>query len=143
MVLALATLAGCGQRGGFVYVLAEPQSVSLDASASATTIQLGDSIVLRAERRTSGKWKRIPLSDVQPGQCWEYQPPAEVEPEVADLVHWQILPENAAYLNRDFRADHTKAATLVVKGTVTLTPISTVKCEDRVVEGTPIRVEVQ
>ncbi len=139
----LLTLAGCGQRGGFVYVLEEPQTVTLNASASSTSVAYRDTVVLRAERRTTGKWKRIPLSEVTPGQCWEYQPPVEVEPEVADLVHWQIVPENGAVLSRDFRTDHTKAATLLVKGIVTFTPISAVKCEDRRVEGTPIQIEVE
>ena len=143
LIAASLTLASCGQRGGFVYVLEEPQSMTLNTSASSTSVAHRDTIVLRVERRTTGKWKRIPFGEVQPGQCWEYQPPAEAEPEVADLVHWQIVPENGAALSRDFRTDHTKAATMLVKGIVTFTPISAVKCEDRRVEGTPIQIEVK
>lgn len=139
----VACFSGCGKRGGLVYVLEEPQSMTLTASASSTTAKPGDTIVLRVERRTEGKWKQIPLAEVQKGQCWVYQPPAQHEPEVADNVHWAIAPENGAVLDRNFRMDHTKVATINIKGTITFTPVSKLKCEDdRAVEGTPIRIEV-
>ena len=144
MVLGmLGTLAGCERRSAVVYVLEEPQSVTLTSSASTSSVQRGESVVLRVERRTTGKWKRIPLNEVRSGQCWLYQPPTEAEPEVADSVHWQVVPENAVSFNQDFRLDHTKIVTMNVKGTIALTPISLAKCEpDRAVEGPTLRIEV-
>jgi hypothetical protein len=106
-------------------------------------VQQGETVVLHVERRASGKWKQIPLNEVRSGQCWVYRPPAESEPEVADSVHWAVVPEGGVTLNREYRLDHTKIATMNVKGTITLTPFSTVKCEDdRVVEGPSIQIEV-
>lgn len=139
----LGSLAGCKQRSAMVYVLEEPQAVTLTPSASELTVQRGAAVVLRVERRTTGKWKAIPLNEVRSGECWVYQPPVQAEPEVADSVHWQVDPENAVSFNRDFRLDHTKIATMNVKGTITLTPIGLAKCEpDRAVEGPAIRIEV-
>ncbi|MGH8179189.1 MAG: hypothetical protein ACREV5_23255 [Steroidobacter sp.] len=144
LILALfGTVVGCGQRGGSVYVLEEPQSVTLTASVSTLKVQQGGTVVLHAERRTSGKWKQISLNEVRAGQCWVYRPPVESEPEVADALQWEVVPENAATFNREYRMDHTKIATMNVKGTITLTPRSAVQCEpDRVVEGTSIQIEV-
>jgi hypothetical protein len=139
----MSSLAGCKQRGALVYVLEEPQSVTLTTSASKSNVQRGESVVLHVERRTTGKWKQIPLKQVQPGQCWVYQPPTESEPEVADTVHWEVTPENAISFNQDFRLDHTKIATVNANVPITLTPTSLVKCEpDRTVEGAAIRIEV-
>jgi hypothetical protein len=140
--LALAFVA-CGQGGSQVYVLEEPQSVTLIASASATSVKQGDPVVLRVERRTSGKWKLVPLSEVRAGQCWVHRPPASAESEVADSVQWEVSPEEAVAFNAEYRLDHTKIATMNVKGTITLKPLSAVKCEaDRVVEGPAIQIEV-
>jgi len=139
----LWNLAGCKQRSAVVYVLEEPQRVTLTTSASTLSVQRGASVVLHVERHTAGKWKLIPLNEVRSGQCWVYQPPTEFEPEVADSVHWDVMPENAVSFNRDFRLDHTKIATMNVNGTITLTPIGLAKCEpDRTVEGPAIRIEV-
>jgi len=142
-MIAALSLAGCKQRSAQVYVLEEPQLVALTSSASELKVQRGATVVLRVERRTTGKWKRIPLSEVRSGQCWVYQPPAQSEPEVADSVHWKVEPENAVSFNQDFRLDHTKIATMRVNGTITLTPTSLAKCEsERAVEGPAIRIEV-
>lgn len=141
--LLLGVVTGCGQQGKLVYVLEEPQSVTLTASASVLSVQQGETVVLRAERRTSGKWKQIPLNEVRSGQCWLYQPPAELEAEVADGVQWEIMPEGAVALSLEYRMDHAKTATMNVKGTITLRPLSPVTCEpDRVVEGPSIQIEV-
>ncbi len=143
MLALLAATAGCGKRGGFVYVLEEPQSVTLTASASALSVQQGATVVLHVERRTEGKWQRIPLSEVRPGQCWVYQPPVELESEVADSVQWDVVPEDAVAFNREYRMDHARIARMNVRGTITLTPISPVKCEEeRIVEGPSIQIEV-
>lgn len=126
-----------------VYVLEEPQTVTLIPSASATNVRVGDTVVLHLERRVQGKWKAIPLESASPGQCWVYRPPVEVEPEAADSVEWDVLPEGAVAFNREYRMDHTKIATMQVQGTITLTPRTAVKCEpDRVVEGPSIQIEV-
>ena len=139
----LVNLAGCKQRSAVVYVLEEPQVVTLTTSASKSSAQRGESVVLHVARRTTGKWKQIPLNEVRSGQCWLYQPPVESEPEVADSVHWQVTPENAVSFNQDFRLDHTKIVTMHVAGTITLTPTSLAKCEpDRTVEGAAIQIEV-
>jgi hypothetical protein len=139
----LGMITGCEQRSNLVYVLEEPQSVTLTASASALSVQRGETVVLRAERSASGKWKQIPLSEVRSGQCWVYMPPAELDIEVADGVHWEVMPEGAVAFNPEYRMDHTKIATMNVKGTITLKPLSPVKCEpDRVVEGPSIQIEV-
>jgi hypothetical protein len=139
----LWNLTGCKQRSAVVYVLEEPQLVTLTTSASKLSVQRGASVVLHVERHTTGKWKLISLNEVRSGQCWVYQPPTESEPEVADSVHWEIAPENAVSFNQDFRLDHAKIVTMNVNGTITLTPMGLVKCEsDRIVEGPAIRIEV-
>lgn len=136
-------LSGCGKASKTVYVLEEPQTVTLTPSASLSSVQQGADVVLHVERRTRGKWKQTPLEAVGPGQCWVYRPPPEVEAEVADKVEWQVIPEGAVSFNREYRLDHTKIATMRVPGTVTLTPRSAVPCEpDRVVEGPAISIEV-
>jgi hypothetical protein len=42
-----------------------------------------------------------------------------------------------------FRMDHTRIATMMRKGRITLRPLTAVRCEkDRVEEGRPIHIEV-
>jgi hypothetical protein len=143
LVAVLWSVAGCEQQSDLVYVLEEPQSVTLIASASTLKGQQGESIVLHVERRTSGKWKQIPLSEVRSGQCWVYRPPVESEPEVADSLQWEVVPENAVTFNREYRLDHKRIATANIKGTIKLTPFSAVKCEaDRAVRGPSVLIEV-
>ena len=139
----LAVVAGCEQRGPFVYVLESPQSVTLTASASAAKVQQGETVVLRVERRTSGKWKQIARKELRPGQCWVYRPPVEIEPEVAHSIQWQVDPEGAVEFHTEYQLDQTRAATMSAKGKIKLTPVSTVKCEDdRSVAGAAIEIEV-
>ena len=65
------------------------------------------------------------------------------EAEVADTVHWEVMPENAVSFSPDFRLDHAKAIRMEVKGTITLTPSTVAKCEtDKAVAGPAIRIEV-
>src|SRR3990170_5334263 len=115
----LAAIAGCEQRAPSVYVLEAPQSVVLTASASASTVQQGETVVLRVERRTSGKWKQISRDELTPDQCWVYRPPVEVEPEAAHSVQWEVVPEGAVRLHADYQLDQTRVATMVAKGKVT------------------------
>lgn len=139
----LGMLAGCEQQSELVYVLEEPQTVTLTPSASKQEVQQGETVALHVARRTSGNWKQVPLNEISPGQCWVYRPPVESEPEVADSVQWKVVPERAVTFHREIRMDHTRMATMDVKGTVQLTPVSEVKCEpDRLVEGSPIVIEV-
>ena len=143
VLLAALCGAGCGPSGSLVYVLAEPQAVTLTASASTQSVKRGETVVLRVARRTTGKWQQIPMSEVRPGQCWVHRPPAESEPEVADSVQWAVAPEDAVSFNPEYRLDHTKIATMNVAGTITLQPLTPVKCEpDRVVAGPEIKIEV-
>jgi hypothetical protein len=139
----LAVVAGCEQRGPFVYVLESPQSVVLTASASASSVKQGETVVLHVERRTSGQWKRVARGDLAPGQCWVYRPPVEIEPEVAHSIQWEVVPEGAVAFHTEYQLDQTRAATMIAKGRVKLTPISTVKCEDdRSVAGPSIEIDV-
>jgi hypothetical protein len=58
-------------------------------------------------------------------------------------VQWEVLPENAVRLHAEFQMDQTRVATMAAKGTITLTPISPVKCEEeRRVAGPSIEIEV-
>jgi hypothetical protein len=140
---ALTLVAGCEQQGPWVYVLESPQNVTLKPSASALKVQQGETVVLRVERQTTGNWKRIPRDELTRGQCWLYRPPAEHEAEVADSVKWEVAPEWAVQFNTDYRLDHTRIATMLTKGKVTVTPLSAVACEaDRVVDGPSIEIEV-
>jgi hypothetical protein len=143
IVLLSAFTAGCKQQSPMVYVLDGPQDVTLTVSASATEANAGETIVLHAQRRSVGKWKQIPRDQLTPGQCWLYTPPPELEAEVADNLEWAVEPENAVQFDTTFRMDHTRPATLLVKGRITLRPFTAVRCEkDRVEEGPAIRIEV-
>jgi hypothetical protein len=126
-----------------VYVLESPQTVVLTASASASTVQQGETVVLHVERRTSGQWKQVSRDQLTPGQCWVYRPPVEVEPEAAHSVQWEVVPEGAVEFRTEYQLDQTRVATLTAKGKVRLTPISAVKCEEgRSVAGPSIEIEV-
>ena len=51
--------------------------------------------------------------------------------------------ENAVRFDNAVRMDQTRIATMMVRGRVTLRPLTTVRCEkDRIEEGDPIRFEV-
>jgi hypothetical protein len=137
-------VSGCEQQAPMVYVLDGPQDVKLKPSVSATTVKAGETVVLRAERRAVGKWKQIPRDQLTPGQCWLYTLPPEFEQEVAASIDWDVEPENAVRFDNAFRMDHTRIATMMRRGPVTLTPLTNVRCEkDRVEEGPPIRIEVR
>jgi hypothetical protein len=140
---AAMLVAGCEQKQPLVYVLEGPQDVTLTASASATTVKVGEPVVLHAQRRTVGKWKQIPRDQLTPGQCWLYTAPPELEQEVAASIDWEVLPNNAVRFDNAVRMDQTRVATMLVRGRVTLRPLTTVRCEkDRIAEGSPIRFEV-
>ena len=139
----LVALAACAPKAAMVYVLESPQTVTLTPSASASSVRQGETVTLHVERRTIGKWKQIPRDQLSPGQCWVYRPPEAVEAEVADTVAWEAIPEGAIRFSAEVRMDHAKIATMVVKGSVKLTPIATLKCEtDRVAEGPTIQIDV-
>ena len=139
----LTSLAGCEQRAPMVYVLTAPQSVTLAPSATPRSVRQGETVVLSVKRRIEGTWTQIPRDQLKPNQCWVYRPPAQTEEEAADNVEWEMVPENAVWLNQEYRMDHTRIATTRRKGTVTLKPRSPVKCEpDRVIEGPTIQIEV-
>jgi hypothetical protein len=140
----LAVVAGCEQRGPFVYVLVEsPQTVELQATASTTKVQQGGTVVLHVKRQTTGKWQRVSRGDLKPGQCWVYRPPVEVEPEVAQGVQWVVEPEGAVEFHTEYQMDQSRVATMMTKGTIKLTPVGKVTCEEgRAVEGAPVEIEV-
>lgn len=135
--------SGCEQQQPLVYVLEGPQQVTLTASASPTTVKVGEPVVLHAQRRTVGNWKQIPRDQLTPGQCWLYTKPPELEEEVAGSIDWEVQPENAVRFDNAVRMDQTRIATMMVRGRVTLRPLTTVRCEkDRIEEGEPLRFEV-
>lgn len=135
-------VAGCEQKAKLVYVPEGPQTVTLIPSASAHSVQQGGTVVLSVERHIDGKWKQVPLNEVR-GQCWLHRPPPASEPQVADNVQWAADPENSVTFNTEYRFDHTRIATMNLKGKITLTPATTVPCEpDRLVQGPPIHIEV-
>jgi len=140
---ATMLISGCEQKQPMVYVLEGPQEVTLTASASATTVKVGEPVVLHAQRRSVGKWKQIPRDQLTPGQCWLYTAPPELEEEVAASIDWEVLPNSAVRFDNAVRMDQTRVATMLVRGRVTLRPLTTVRCEkDRIEEGSPIRFEV-
>ena len=140
---AAMLISGCEQKQPMVYVLEGPQEVTLTASASATTVKVGEPVVLHAQRRSVGKWKQIPRDQLTPGQCWLYTAPPELEQEVAASIDWEVLPNSAVRFDNAVRMDQTRVATMLVRGRVTLRPLTTVRCEqDRIEEGSPIRFEV-
>src|SRR4051812_48600055 len=68
---ALLAMSACGKQSSkMVYVLEEPQSVTLIASASPAKVERGEAVTLHAERRSTGKWKQVPMDQVTQGQCW-------------------------------------------------------------------------
>jgi hypothetical protein len=139
----LAVVAGCEQRGPFVYVLESPQSVVLTATASTSKVQQGETVVLHVERRTTGKWQRVSRGELKPGQCWVYRPPVEVEPEVAQDLQWHVEPERAVDFHTEYQMNKSRVATMMTKGTIKLTPVSKVQCEEgRTVEGPALEIEV-
>ena len=140
---ALALVAGCEQRGPYVYVLESPQTVVLKATASTSKVEQGGTVVLHVARHTTGKWNRVSRGDLKPGQCWVYRPPVEVEPEVAQSLQWVVEPERAVEFHTEYQMDQSRVATMMTKGTIKLTPVGKVQCEEgRSVEGTPLEIEV-
>ena len=126
-----------------VYVLEGPQEVKLVSSASATQVKRGETVVLHLERRITGNWKQIPRNQLTAGQCWLYTPPPQLEEEVADNVEWVVEPEGAVRFNGELRLDHTRIATMLARGRISLTPFTPVRCEkDRVEQGPAVHVEV-
>jgi hypothetical protein len=139
----LVAIAGCEQRGPTVYVLEGEQTVELKTSASASTVKQGETVVLHVEQRATGQWKQIPRKELAAGQCWVYRPPVELEPEVAHNVLWEVIPEGAVEFHSEYQLDGSRVATMRAPGTIKLTPIAKVKCEEgRTVAGTTIEIEV-
>jgi len=139
----LSLVAACGeQRGPFVYVLEGQQTVELKASATPMKVQPGGQVVLHVERHTTGQWKKVSRSELAPGQCWVYRPPVEVEPEVAQSVQWEVVPENAVEFHTEYQLNQSRVATVHASGKISLTPLEKVKCEeDRVVAGNTIELD--
>jgi hypothetical protein len=139
----LVALSGCDSREPTVYVLEGEQAVQLNASASAATVKQGETVTLHVEQRTTGNWKQVPRSELKPGQCWVYRPPVEVEPEVAHNVQWEVIPEDGVEFPQEYQLNQSRVVTMRAKGTIKLTPLGKVKCEEgRVVAGSTIEIEV-
>src|SRR3954469_14708237 len=144
VIATLVVFSACGKQGSkMVYVLEEPQKVTITATALPEKVGRGEAVTLHAERRSTGKWKQIPMDQVTQGQCWVYQVPDAVEVEVADSVEWDVHPDGSVAFKPEYRLDHKRVVPADRHGRITLTPRSAVKCEaDRVVEGPAIQVDV-
>ena len=141
--LLLAFLAGCEQQAKLVYVPDGPLTVTLIPSASADRVKQGETVALNVQRRTSGQWKQVPLTEAR-GQCWFHARPPEFESEVAAIVRWTVEPENSVAFDTDYRFDRVRLATMNVKGTIRLTPVSDVPCEpDHLAQGPTLEIEVE
>jgi|SRR6185436_19558320 len=143
-VPAILALAGCGKSSGpTVYVLDGSQEVTLTPTASATKVQRGETVTLHVARRTTGQWKKVPRSELAPGQCWVYQPPPADEPEVAQSLKWRVDPEGAVEFHMEVQMNQTRLATMATSGKIQLVPVSEVKCEaTRTVTGPTLEIEV-
>ena len=142
--MLVATLAsGCDTEPLFVYVLEAPQAVELAISTSADKVRVDQPFVLKAERRTRGRWKRIAMRQRSPESCYMRRVPPEFEPEVADNLRWHVSPEGAARFNIDNRPDHTRLVVISRPGQYTLTASTSVWCErNRSVMAPAIQIEV-
>jgi hypothetical protein len=139
----LALVAACKGQEPMVYVLTAEQQVTLTPKASPTSVKQGEQVTLHVQRRSVGQWKQIPRDQLTPGQCWLYTRPPELEEEVADNVEWVAAPENSIRFEGTFRMDHTRVVTMMRTGTISITPLSPVRCEkDRAVEGPALKIEV-
>lgn len=141
--LAVVVLQGCDRTPEFVFILEAPQAVELAVSASARSIAVGEPVVLYAERKTKGSWRRIHSRELKPDQCWMAVIPPEQEAAVSDNLRWDVEPGGAAAFNTDFRPDHTRTVVLSKPGVFTFTPSTSVWCEPRSVTGPPVQVEVR
>ena len=62
---------------------------------------------------------------------------------MAQSLLWTVEPERAVEFHTEYQMDQSRAATMMVKGAIKLTPVSKVECEQgRTVEGAPIEIEV-
>ena len=142
-MITVAFLLGCDRKPEFVFVLEAPQVVELEASASERRVTTGEALVLHAQRRANGTWKRIPSRELEPDQCWMAAVPPEQETAVADNLHWVVEPAGAATFNTGSRPDRTRTVSLSKPGVYSITPSTDVWCEPgRRVAATALRVEV-
>ncbi len=140
--LLAALTTGCSREPALVYVLQAPQTLSLAASATPTSVSLNEAVTLSAQRQTVGSWKQIPRAQLAADQCWMARPPPDAEKEGADNLQWAVQPEGSARFNTDFRANHTRQVSFSQTGTFMLTPSSAVWCERRSVTAAAVRVVV-
>lgn len=142
-LLIAVGLSACEQKPAFVFVLEAPQRVELVASASSGKVRVGQAVVLTAQRRTRGTWKRIAWRELKEDQCWMAAIPPERETEVADNLHWVVEPQGAATFNTDSRPDRTREVALSREGVFSFRSSTAVWCEPgRSVYAPSIRIEV-
>ena len=56
------------------------------------------------------------------------QPPPAREADVADNVHWQVTPREAARFNTAIRTDHSREVTFAQPGTYTVNATTAIWC---------------
>jgi len=139
----VAVLLACQGEPRLVYVPSTEPEVELVVRVSATEVSVGEPVVLYAERRTGGEWKQVERKELANEQRWLGRPPPTQEQEVADNLHWEVLPPAGARFNTAFRADHTREVVFSEAGTFILESSSTIWCRPgKVARGQPIKIVV-
>jgi hypothetical protein len=118
----------CNGDPAVVYVPREPPKVTVEASASPREVKVGEAIVLHAKRHYRGEWVEKAKASLPEGACWMQRPPPAEEIEVADNLHWTVLPAGSAQFNLDFRADHSRELRFSAPGQYSLQGHSAVWC---------------
>src|SRR5690349_1214665 len=79
---------GCSPAPRTVFVPAGPPAVTLTLHASASEVEVGTPVILRAERRSGGAWREVAKDSHPADACWLATPPPAHEDEVADNLRW-------------------------------------------------------
>lgn len=140
----IVSLAACRPEPVWVFVPVTEPDVYLDVRASVREVVVGEPVVLHAQRRYRGEWRRVPRDGLAADQCGLELPPPDVENEVADNLYWQAADNAAAVFNIDFRADRTRTVVFHQPGVHALQARSAVWCgAGRSQAATPILITVR
>ena len=142
-VSVASMLTACQAEPRLVYVPAGEPQVELMVSASATEVSVDEPVILHAERRSRGEWKKVERSSLGSDQCWLGSPPPVLEREVADNLRWEALPAGGARFNVVYREDRTRELVFLKAGTFTLESSSAIWCSPNNAKGRPIKFLVR
>lgn len=130
-ILATAlNLAGCDREPSVVYISEDPPRVSVEVSASANNVLVGQEVFLYATRYNKGNWKKVNHKSLPEGSCWLSRPPQNREAQVADNIHWTVDPAGSARFNTEYRADHSRVVIFSQPGRYWIRGSSAVRCGD-------------